>query len=112
MARAVPPLFLLAVALVGSFVGHSRGGSPTTGAAAERDAGKRAGAGVASAAPAARPRVFVPPGKSFRFPAESQRDVAERDATPPFSLTATDGTGLALVAIRARGVLEPPLAFT
>ncbi len=113
MARAVPPLFLLAVALVGSFVGHSRGGSTTTGAADERDAGgKRVGVAAASAAPAARPRVFVPPGKSFRFPAEPQRDVAERDATPPFSLTATDGTGLALVAIRARGVLEPPLAFT
>ena len=114
MARAVPPLFLLAVALVGGFVGHSRGGSTTTGAAAERDEGKRSGADVAAAVPAARPRVFVAPGKSFRFrfPAESQRDVAERDATPPFSLTATDGTGLALVSIRARGVLEPPLAFT
>ena len=31
---------------------------------------------------------------------------------PPISLTASDGTGLALVALEANGVLEPPLAFT
>ncbi len=31
---------------------------------------------------------------------------------PPLSLTASDGTGLRLVALTANGVLEPPLAFT
>jgi tetratricopeptide (TPR) repeat protein len=30
----------------------------------------------------------------------------------PISLTASDGTGLALVGLEANGVLEPPLAFT
>lgn len=30
----------------------------------------------------------------------------------PISLTASDGTGLSLVALEANGVLEPPLAFT
>jgi hypothetical protein len=35
-------------------------------------------------------------------------------ATPasPISLTASDGTGLALVGLEVNGVLEPPLAFT
>lgn len=34
------------------------------------------------------------------------------DAVAPIQLTASDGTGLALVALEADGVLEPPLAFT
>ncbi|MCB9756390.1 MAG: AgmX/PglI C-terminal domain-containing protein [Myxococcales bacterium] len=31
---------------------------------------------------------------------------------PPFSLTASDGTGLKLVELKARGVVEEPVAFT
>jgi vault protein inter-alpha-trypsin-like protein len=48
---------------------------------------------------------------SFRF----QKIAADRpEAAPaaPIGLTASDGTGLALVALEASGVLEPPLAFT
>ena len=37
---------------------------------------------------------------------------AGRRGSPPIGLTASDGTGLALVAVEANGVLEPPLAFT
>jgi len=40
-------------------------------------------------------------------------DGGERDATrAPVSLTASDGTGLKLVSLTARGVVEEPLAFT
>lgn len=46
---------------------------------------------------------------SFRFP-DAERDTLEQ--APPFDLTASDGTGLRLVAVEANGVLEPPLAFT
>ena len=34
------------------------------------------------------------------------------DAAAPIQLTASDGTGLRLVALEANGALEPPLAFT
>lgn len=33
-------------------------------------------------------------------------------ASPPLSLTASDGTGLRIVSLAARGVIEEPLAFT
>jgi hypothetical protein len=36
----------------------------------------------------------------------------ERATRPPMTLTASDGTGLRLVALKARGVVEEPLAFT
>jgi len=48
---------------------------------------------------------------SFRFPQASGSDLATEPASP-IRLTASDGTGLALVALEANGVLEPPLAFT
>ncbi len=48
---------------------------------------------------------------SLRVPAPSGEAPAMEPAAP-ISLTASDGTGLALVALEARGVLEPPLAFT
>ncbi|HEX6904206.1 MAG TPA: VIT domain-containing protein [Thermoanaerobaculia bacterium] len=52
---------------------------------------------------------FVP--ASFRFAkASDDRPAAEEAA--PIGLTASDGTGLALVGLEANGVLEPPLAFT
>ena len=47
---------------------------------------------------------------SFRFPTSGERLVME--PASPIQLTASDGTGLSLVALEANGVLEPPLAFT
>lgn len=47
---------------------------------------------------------------SFRFTMTQEEPEAE--TVSPISLTASDGTGLALVALEANGVLEPPLAFT
>ncbi len=48
---------------------------------------------------------------SFRFsPAIADELAAGTGA--PVRLTASDGTGLSLVALEANGVLEPPLAFT
>ena len=62
---------------------------------------------VAASRPAAAAG-FVP--ASFRF----TKGEAEAPAEPgaPIRLTASDGTGLALVALEANGVLQPPLAFT
>src|SRR5262245_28015612 len=63
-----------------------------------------------SAAPA---RVTVTSFKpaSFRFPQSTAERTAE-EPEAPVRLTASDGTGLALVALEANGLLEPPLAFT
>lgn len=47
---------------------------------------------------------------SFRFPPASGSGPAAESS--PIQLTASDGTGLSLVAMEANGVLEPPLAFT
>lgn len=47
---------------------------------------------------------------SFRFPSSGERLLIE--PAGPIQLTASDGTGLSLVALEANGVLEPPLAFT
>ncbi|HEY0555156.1 MAG TPA: VIT domain-containing protein, partial [Thermoanaerobaculia bacterium] len=51
---------------------------------------------------------------SFSFPKGSPDRSSGESAEPaaPLSLTASDGTGLSLVALEANGVLEPPLAFT
>jgi hypothetical protein len=48
---------------------------------------------------------------SFRFATTAAGD-REAEPAAPIGLTASDGTGLALVALEANGVLEPPLAFT
>ncbi|HEV7504852.1 MAG TPA: VIT domain-containing protein [Thermoanaerobaculia bacterium] len=48
---------------------------------------------------------------SFRFPQASGSGPGAELASP-IQLTASDGTGLSLVALEANGVLEPPLAFT
>ncbi|HVG08455.1 MAG TPA: VIT domain-containing protein [Thermoanaerobaculia bacterium] len=48
---------------------------------------------------------------SFRF-AKPAADEPAAAASTPIRLTASDGTGLSLVALEANGVLEPPLAFT
>ncbi|MCP4658960.1 MAG: hypothetical protein GY856_26405, partial [bacterium] len=52
---------------------------------------------------------------SFRFAepgVEAGRPPAASEPIAPISLTASDGTGLRLVALDVRGVLEAPLAFT
>jgi hypothetical protein len=48
---------------------------------------------------------------AFHF-AKQEADRPDAEPAPPIGLTASDGTGLALVAVEANGVLEPPLAFT
>lgn len=48
---------------------------------------------------------------SFQFP-KTAAEAPEAEASAPISLTASDGTGLALVGLEANAVLEPPLAFT
>ena len=58
-------------------------------------------------AAAARPPVQA---RSFKFPPSRPRSLAAAEA--PVSLTASDGTGLALVSLRAEAVAEGPLAFT
>ncbi|HEY0514910.1 MAG TPA: VIT domain-containing protein, partial [Thermoanaerobaculia bacterium] len=60
---------------------------------------------------AARPRAGGPASASFRF-AQGSGDRPEAEPAAPIGLTASDGTGLALIAVEANGVLEPPLAFT
>ena len=52
----------------------------------------------------------VSPSKSFRFTEPVAGEIGPGSA--PISLTASDGTGLAMVALDARGVVEHPLAFT
>lgn len=68
---------------------------------------------------APRPGVSISPSTnaipaSFRFAKESADELANAPIAPaaPIRLTASDGTGLSLVAIEANGVLEPPLALT
>jgi len=90
MSRTVTILGLLTLAAVGitaSLAGDARSGSA---------------AGLNST-------TFQP--ASFRF-AKSAAGDREAEPAAPIGLTASDGTGLALVALEANGVLEPPLAFT
>ncbi len=61
--------------------------------------------------PAPDPAADPGPPPSF-VPRQPMRG-GERDAgRAPVSLTASDGTGLRLVTLKARGVVEEPLAFT
>ena len=50
-------------------------------------------------------------GSLHAFPAQPP-DKSAAAATPSLSLTASDGTGLTLASLDARGVVEGPLAFT
>ncbi|HEU4732050.1 MAG TPA: VIT domain-containing protein, partial [Kofleriaceae bacterium] len=63
----------------------------------------------------AAPVVALPPGKvtpvTTMFLAASQQRPA-REAVAPWSLTASDGSGLVLTRVDARAVVEGPLAFT
>ncbi len=79
----------------------------------DRDAaadGPAAGPTVTGVPPATA--VPLPATTSFRFPAGDDEARAGSADAAPVQLTATDGTGLALVAFEANAVLEPPLAFT
>jgi tetratricopeptide (TPR) repeat protein len=90
MSRTVALLGLLTLAAAGitaSLAGDARSGSA-------------AGLNSTSFQPA-----------SFRFAKAAAVD-REPEPAAPIGLTASDGTGLALVALEANGVLEPPLAFT
>ncbi len=63
------------------------------------------------ARPDTRPAAAAFVSSSFRFPQAPGSGAAAEPASP-IQLTASDGTGLSLVALEANGVLEPPLAFT
>ena len=69
----------------------------------------RGGAALPSAAAAAPHSA-----RSFRIPTDLSPKGAAPSvvAAPPLSLTATDGTGLRLAALRVQAVVEEPLAFT
>ncbi len=111
MRRAVPSLFLLVLSVVGGIGGY--GALTAAGSDAARGGTDARGTGGLVDAPL-NAAALAPGGTSFRFPVAAKDDprAVAADPAPPFSLTATDGTGLALVALDARGVLEPPLAFT
>jgi hypothetical protein len=55
--------------------------------------------------------VAAKPASSFRF-AKLPADRPAEEPAAPIRLTASDGTGLSLVALEADGLLAPPLAFT
>lgn len=94
-------LGLAAAALTGGLaVDPPRSGDVRPGAADAVRAANTAGASTGAH--------FVP--ASFRF--QKTFEEPETDEAAPIGLTASDGTGLALVALEANGVLEPPLAFT
>ncbi len=62
--------------------------------------------------PASDDSVAVARQSSFRWTDEPAEESVTAIKESPLQLTASDGTGLRLVALEARGVLEPPLAFT
>src|SRR5947209_7212115 len=45
-------------------------------------------------------------------PPDGRGEAASQLAGPPLSLTASDGTGQRIVSLKARAVVEDPLAFT
>ncbi|HEV8577862.1 MAG TPA: VIT domain-containing protein [Thermoanaerobaculia bacterium] len=98
MSRTVTLLSLIVLAAVGLAAGFAHG--PASPAKDSRPAAETMAA-----------KATVPAPASFRFPKQSADRPAAEDAAP-ISLTASDGTGLALVALEANGLLEPPLAFT
>jgi hypothetical protein len=56
------------------------------------------------------PRAVEPPQP--RVAMKAKRSAPQREPIAPWSLTASDGSGLRLVAVDARAVIEGPLAFT
>jgi tetratricopeptide (TPR) repeat protein len=95
MSRTALLLGLLALVAIGLTAGFA-GDTPSPGAS--------------SAVGATGAKAHVAPA-SFRF-AKAPADPQEAEAAAPIQLTASDGTGLSLVALEADGLLEPPLAFT
>lgn len=68
--------------------------------------GSEVGVGAGEAAAARAPRPTILPARSLAV--ETDRG----DLAPPLSLTASDGTGLRLVSLQSRAVVQGPLAFT
>jgi hypothetical protein len=98
MSRIAALLSVFVVALAGLTGGLTP--KVASSAGARRVTARAAAPGVASA--------------SFRLakPAADRSPADGPEPPAPIRLTASDGTGLALVALEANGVLEPPLAFT
>ena len=69
-------------------------------------AGPGAGPEAGDAAAARAPRPTILPTRSLAIEADRS------DLAPPLSLTASDGTGLRLVSLHSRAVVQGPLAFT
>lgn len=88
------------VALLGLFVLAAAG--LTAGFTADSTAAHTAGS---------QPAAAVAPSTSFRF-AKASLETEAAESAAPIRLTASDGTGLSLVALEAHGLLAPPLAFT
>ncbi len=71
-----------------------------------------------TACPGARPVPTVPAADRVAIPLTAATAIAtpssitRADISPPCSLTASDGSGLALVRVDAKAVVEGPLAFT
>src|SRR5688500_18132024 len=96
MSRTVTPFAALVLAVVGSAalaLGAASAHAPRPGARPVAGARKPA----------------TPPWCGVAQPPPDRRATAP---AAPVRLTASDGTGLSLVAIEANGVLEPPLALT
>src|SRR5262245_12079770 len=55
------------------------------------------------------PAAAAPPPSA---PAAARRAAPAREPIAPWSLTASDGSGLRLVSVEAKAVIEGPLAFT
>jgi tetratricopeptide (TPR) repeat protein len=110
MSRTVTLLGVLILA--GAGVAASLAVS-AAGSGGARHAGQTAHAAGAAGSSSTAAKVsvadFAP--ASFRF-AKAAEDQEESEAAAPIQLTASDGTGLSLVALDVNGVLEPPLAFT
>src|SRR5689334_14134963 len=58
----------------------------------------------------AKPWIWKPPQP--RAVMKAKRSAPQREPIAPWSLTASDGSGLQLVSVDARAVIEGPLAFT
>lgn len=80
------------------------------GCPVEQSAGPRSEGGTDPSTTTA-PKSLSAADDSFRFEAARPADT-EPAAQAPLSLTASDGSGLALVSLAAQGVVEGPLAFT
>jgi hypothetical protein len=68
---------------------------------------------IGCSSPAREPDpVVVAPPTTPPAALQTHRPVPHRDPVAPFSLTASNGSGLQLVSVDAKAVVEGPLAFT